>query len=231
MARMVAIPFRQAIEYPESDGQPVGESEIHVEEFLELLAILKDRYRDAADVYVGGNMFLYYVEGDPRSVVCPDVFVVFGVPKRPARRVYKLWEEGRAPSFVAELTSASTAREDLGRKKELYARLGVREYVLFDPLGEELSPRLQGFRLDGGRYRPIEQAADGSLPSVVTGLVLRADGRTLRLVDPETGESLLRDEEAREKARAAEESEARAAAAEAELVRLRQELERLKAGG
>lgn len=55
---------------------------------------MRDHFRDAADVYVGANQFLYYVEGDPRRVVAPDLFVVRGVPKLPARGTYKLWKEG-----------------------------------------------------------------------------------------------------------------------------------------
>jgi len=33
------------------------------------------------DVYVSGNLFIYYEEGNPEAVVAPDVFVVFGAPK------------------------------------------------------------------------------------------------------------------------------------------------------
>jgi Uma2 family endonuclease len=61
--------------------------------------------------------------------------VVFGVPRR-KRRVYLLWEERRAPSFVIEVTSRKTRKIDWEKKYELYARLGVTEYVLFDPLDE-----------------------------------------------------------------------------------------------
>ena len=41
---------------------------------------------------------------------------------------YKLWEERRAPAFVLEVASPSTWRHDLGRKRSVYARLGVRQY-------------------------------------------------------------------------------------------------------
>ena len=48
------------------------------------------------------------------------------------RRIYKLWEEGRAPQVIFEVTSRSTRREDLRSKHDLYERLGVSEYFLFD---------------------------------------------------------------------------------------------------
>lgn len=56
------------------------------DEMFDLIAALKDRFLEAADVYVAGNLFLYYVEGDRRAVVCPDVFLAKGVPKQPKRR-------------------------------------------------------------------------------------------------------------------------------------------------
>jgi len=56
--------------------------------------------------------------------------------KLPKRRTYKLWEEGEVPSLVIEVTSNSTRREDTRDKKDLYERLGVKELILYDPLGE-----------------------------------------------------------------------------------------------
>lgn len=40
-----------------------------------------------------------------------------------------------APDFVAEFLSASTARYDRGRKREVYEEAGVRELWLIDPYG------------------------------------------------------------------------------------------------
>ena len=61
----------------------------------------------------------------------------------------------------------------------MYASLGVEEYWLFDPTGDYLAPRLQGFRLHGGEYRPLQSVAmmDGglSLHSEALGLGLRLD--------------------------------------------------------
>ena len=197
MARMTAIPLRRDIHYPESDDQPMAETELHREEMTYLIQALQSWYREAPEVHVGGNLFLYYVQGDPRAVVSPDVYVAKGVGKGP-RRVYKLWEEGTAPSLVIEVTSDSTRDEDLTRKKACYERIGVEEYILFDPLGDSLEPRLQGFGLGNGRYQPLPLESDGGLLSRTTGLRLRPEGHRLRLVDPATGEPLLSDEEVRD---------------------------------
>jgi Uma2 family endonuclease len=209
------------VHYPESDGRPMGETDQHITEILELIAILRERYRNVADVYVGGDMLLYYVEGDPSRRVCPDVFVTFGISKEPPRRSYFLWNEGRPPSLIVEVTSKGSRGEDL-EKKELYAWLGVEEYFLHDPLGEYLKPSLQGFRLEAGKYLPIPSAVDGSLPSRLTGLTLRREGEGLRLVDTQSGEPLLKPSEAYavlETERSARE------AAEKEIARLRRQLE------
>ena len=225
---MAAIPLRQEIYYPESDGQPMGETDAHRKEMTDLIEALDDHFRNDPQVYVAGNLFLYYEEGDPRSVICPDVFLVRGVPKG-LRRTYKLWEEGRVPSLVIEVTSRDTRGEDISdrRKKGRYERLGVEEYFLHDPYGEYLNPRLQGFRLFDGRYRPIEPAPDGSLISRTTGLVLRLEAIWLRLVDAATGEFLLTPQESMEEARrekaARLAAEKRERALEEELARLRRE--------
>ena len=222
MARMAAIPLRQDVEYPSSDGQPMAESDLHRKEMVDLIEALTRRYQDTPDVYVAGNLFLYYRQGDPRSVVAPDVFLVKGVPKED-RLTYKLWEEGCVHSLVIEVTSNSTRNEDLARKKRCYESLGVEEYFLHDPEGDYLSPRLQGHRLAGSRYEPIRPRSDGSLESRTTGLTLTVEGLHLRLIDTVTGERLLRVSELGDKLRAAED---RARGLEEELARLRAEVDR-----
>ena len=127
-------------------------------------------------------------------------FVVFGAEKR-RRRVYKLWEEPKAPDFVLEVASPGTWREDEGAKRELYEGLGVREYFQHDPMGGLLPSRLQGRRLVRGVFEPAPVVAslDGTLllHSETLGLDLLADrDGELRFRDPETGRVLLGHEEA-----------------------------------
>lgn len=213
---MTAIPLRREIYYPESDGQPMAESDLHRKEMTYLLDALEAHFHAVPNVYIAGNLLLYYAEGFPKKCVAPDVFVVKGVPKG-NRSSYKLWMEGAAPVFVVEVTSESTRGEDMRDKKDLYQRLGVEEYFLHDPLGDYLEPNLQGYRLVQGRYQPIEAREDGSLVSTTLGLILRSEGSgllegsRLRLINPATDESLRTHLEA-----------------EDEIVRLRAELERLR---
>lgn len=221
---MTAIPFQREIEYPESDGEPMAESDLHRKEMMYLIDALTEHFRRADDVYVAGNLFLYYKQGDPRVVVAPDLFVVKGVAKRD-RKVYKLWEENRSPCLVVEITSDSTRDEDLSGKRTVYEQLGVDEYFLFDPLGDYLDPRLQGHRLMNGRYRPASLEKDGRLISRTAGVTFRVEGKHLRLTEASSGEPLLRYEEYASHTR---QVEARASDLEREIARLRAELERAR---
>ncbi|TEU12949.1 MAG: Uma2 family endonuclease [Anaerolineales bacterium] len=224
--------LRPLICYPESDGEPMAETDVHINTLIYLREALRDHFRDDPQVYVAGNLFLYYEEGDIRQVVAPDVFVVKGVPKGD-RRTYKLWEEGdKGPQVVFEVSSRSTRKEDLGPKKGTYEMLGVREYFLFDPLGEYLEPPLVGYWLEESGYR---REAGERLVSEVLGLELRVEKEHLGLYDLETGEKLLSPLEAqaaRREAEARAEQEATARRkAEEELARLRAEMARQRDSG
>lgn len=217
------------VEYPESDGLPMAETDTHLEQMVDaLMHPLKERYRNDADVYISGNLFVYYEEGNPRAVVAPDVFVVFGVPKK-LRRIYKVWEEGRPPDIVFELTSRKTYREDLSDKRILYEELGVREYFLFDPLRDYLRPPLQGFRLHDGYYQPLlpDSLPDGEwqIDSEVLGLRLQTAGSFLRLYDPQQERFLLSRAEEAEARRQAEAGQRQAEAQLAQEIAARQALE------
>jgi Uma2 family endonuclease len=209
---MAAIPLEKQVYYPESDGEPMAESELHLQEMVYVWEGLRDRFAAEPDVFVGANLFLYYRKGDPSGVVAPDGFVVKGVPKllpgNRLRKTYLLWNEGKAPCFVLETTSSSTRARDV-EKREIYARLGVDEYFQFDPEGDYLAPRLQGLRLMGGRYHPVRPEPDGSLLSQTTGVLFRVEEGRLRLTDAATGAPVLRSEE---KTKALREAEAKAVA-------------------
>jgi Uma2 family endonuclease len=206
------------VEYPTSDGKPMAETDRHVALILHAVAALRTHYAARPDVYVAGNNFLYYREGDPTARVSPDTYVVFGVPMR-LRDSYKAWEEeGRLPDVVFEFTSRKTRSEDTGRKRELYERvLKVPEYFLFDPRGDYLNPRLQGYRLLEDGYVPLEPV-EGRLYSERLRLELVQQGVGLRFFDPARGEWLPTHEEAATRAREAEE----------EVARLRAELDALR---
>lgn len=222
---MLVPELEEPIEYPTSDGRPLGETDTHRNQIIDLIHALDLRYSAQPETYVSGNLLLFYEEGNRRRHLSPDVMVVFGVPDQ-ERDNYLLWEEGKAPDVVIEVTSRSTRTEDMGFKKGLYALLGVQEYYIFDPLREYLQPRLKAYRLQGEDYQPV---IGDPLTSPRLGLELRIVDDRLRLYDPEA-ETLLptrRDtEEARRSAEEALERERRERMAlEAELRELRARLD------
>jgi Uma2 family endonuclease len=187
----------------------VAESDFQLHPLLYAVTTLRTYFQERADVYVAGNMFIYYEEGNPEAVVAPDVFVVLGTAKRD-RASYMLWEEPKGPDFVLEITSRSTRTKDQGPKRGTYAFLGVREYFQYDPTHDYLVPALQGARLVAGSYQALLPTTrpDGTLVlhSEVLGLDVRLEEGTLRFYDPDTGQKLLSHAEIEQARRAAEQA-------------------------
>jgi Uma2 family endonuclease len=207
--------------YPESDGKPMTESDATRDYLLYCVEALELYFQNQQTVYVSGNLFIYYEQGNPKAVVSPDVFVVFGVSNR-KRRSYQTWKEGqKLPDFIVEITSKSTRTEDERDKYALYARLGVQNYFQYDPTGDYLQPQLRGYSLTAGQYQPIAPIATSGefgLYSQVLGLELRLmapnpdlvtssnQSRELRFFDPRTGDKLLTYKEMEQARRTAEQA-------------------------
>ena len=199
--------------YPESDGKPMAETPKHQQVMIDCMDIIQGHFREVPDVYIGGNMLLYYEEGNPRKSISPDVFMVRGVSKKELR-VYRTWEQPPTLDFVLEVASSSTFEKDFTVKKEIYAKiLCVKEYCIYDPY-HEIEPSFIGFRLVGADYEEID-FVEGRLPSETLGLELGEYEGTLRLYNPVTRMWL-------------DTSRERADKAEAELAKVRAELKRLQ---
>lgn len=225
-------PTKRAIYYPTEDGKPMAETDRHIELAVYFRQAMKRRYQDRPDVYVAGNNFIYYVQGDPKKCVSPDLYLVFGVSSK-LRDCYKSWEEGgRLPDVVFEFTSKKTRREDVFKKRPLYESiLRVKEFFQFDPTGDYLKPELQGFRMEGTRFQPIP-LRENRLYSEQLELEMVQQGEWLRLYDPRAGEWLLSDLElsarAEEDRRKALEEQRRADEAEEEIRRLRAQIDEMR---
>ncbi len=219
-----------AIFYPETDGMPLPDGEYQAPLYRRIVLDLEDHFREIPGAHVNGDTFLYYVEGNPRRSVSPDCYVVFGLSESAleslsldGNNTYLLWEVGKAPDFVLEIGSPSTADADLGRKRDLYAELGVSEYWRYDATGGEFyGEALVGEYLQDGEYHMFElrHESDGRVWSHSEALNLDIwwVEDDLRFWDPVAGHWLLRREEERARAEAAE---ARVAELQAELRRLR----------
>ena len=164
-----SAPTDASIFYPEEDGEPMAVSDLHRQILMRTLQVLETHFKQNPGVYVSGDILMYYVEGDPRKSVSPDVLVAFGLGKK-LRRNYLVWVEGKVPDFAMELSSKNTYQNDLGRKMELYASLGIQDYFLCDIEALYLPSPLMGFTLVDGLYVPISPDVDGGLHSSALNL-------------------------------------------------------------
>ena len=69
------------IVYPESDGKPMAETDVHRDLMVDFIRMLQHHFRDEP-IYVSGNLLIYYEEGTVRKSVSPDVFVAHGIAKK-----------------------------------------------------------------------------------------------------------------------------------------------------
>lgn len=76
---MSSVTIQNEIEYPESDGKPMGETDLHRDWMVRLLEIFRQRYAGQR-VYIASDLLVYYVEGTPSKFVVPDCFVVLDWP-------------------------------------------------------------------------------------------------------------------------------------------------------
>ena len=251
------LPYREqgTIDYARLDFDPdepvlkpdAMQQNLQLEAILVLLRAHCTDFNRRPDVFLDSNTIICYDPTNLNVRVSPDIYLAFGVDAQAIRRrkLYLPWEVGKPPDWVLEIGSSSTGLEDVGRKRDIYARIGVPEYWRFDPKdGEYHGQRLGGDRLVDGEYQPIEltTAPDGLLKgySAVLGLSLCWDDNWPRLYDPVTDtylESWPEVWDARETERTAREAaEAQAAvehaarlAAEARIRQLEAELRRRQA--
>ena len=231
-----AATWSAAVEYPDSDELPMAENEVQAHAIRAAFGALEQHYSPQEKPYIASDLLLYYEEGNPKKSVAPDLMVVFGVGlhRRPS---YKLWEEGKPPDFVLEVSSQSSRERDRTEKLDRYAGLGVREYFVFDPGDAEEAEdgrdgELAGYRLWGRRYVAcgVSQESGRELESETLGLWIRPEGKLVRFRDPASGKDLRTHREDAEAFRESERGriEAERQRDEAERRRAKERRERLR---
>lgn len=195
---MSSVTTQNEIEYPESDGKPMGETDLHRDWMFRLLEIFRHRYRDQ-QVYIASDLLVYYEEGTPSKFVVPDCFVVLDC-KPGRRRTFQTWNEKRVPDVVFEVTSRGTSSIDIVDKPVIYERIGVQEYFLYDPTASYLEPPLQGYRMTDGSLHQIAET-NGRLRCETLGVELFLSEDDLIIVDTETGVEQVTKADAEELAR------------------------------
>ena len=183
-----------------------------------------------ANAIFGSELFIVPTPDAPaRMRRVPDLLIAFDADPELYRENngYIVSEQGKPPDFVLEIASPSTGQEDITRKRDYYASLGIPEYWRFDETGRSHGVRLAGDRLVDGEYQalPIETLEDGALQgySAALNLFLRWENGQLGWYDPQTGRHIVTFENERDRAeqerRARLAAEARVRELEAELAR------------
>ena len=179
----------------------VPQSPVHAKAYREfgndLSVHLRQAFRDRPHT-LASDVNLYYEDAHPPpgrapgqqpAPVVPDFMLFLHTIEVSTYRSYRTWEVG-APDWVLEILSNGTWEDDVGTKRDLYARLGVTEYWFYDPEGvqhPDAAGALHGFRLRAGVYEaiaPVRGAGVAVYPSAVLGVALGVDRqRHLRLYD------------------------------------------------
>ena len=167
-----------AVEYPERHW--IAQSVWHGVAVTRATTALWNHFSDRDDVLVATELAVYYRRGDSETFLQPDVQVAFGVGCAEDRNSYRVWEEGKAPDFVLEVASPSTARRDARLKAREYLRIGVREYWRLDPRGSLMRRPLEGYELSGDRYEPVATVRGAGGRLYLRSRVLRLDLRSQR---------------------------------------------------
>ncbi len=124
------------------------------------------------------NVGMY--ETPKSSPIVPDMFLSLDVDlpsdiRKKGNRAYTFWRYGKAPELVMEIVSPTKGSE-LDKKKDLYERLGILHYVVFDPwLLLRKQQMVWVFTMDSISKRYKEQQQQGNVwwfPTINLGLTL-----------------------------------------------------------
>ncbi|NEP78484.1 MAG: Uma2 family endonuclease [Okeania sp. SIO3B3] len=185
------VTTKKEVFYPNEDETTWGESYDHLYAVSTIFETLKE-YLKGQKANVFSKQFLYFSNGYPKLRTVPDVMVVFDI-EAGGRDSYLLFEELKIPAVIFEVTTKNTRRDDEGFKKVFYEQLKVQECWLFDPKGEWIEEKLQGYRLGEKEYKLITDGRSEPL-----GLRLKVEDKLLRFYREDTGKKLMISDELRE---------------------------------
>ena len=131
----------------------------HSHPHTRLVTWLGNYETDTPGVQAGDNgSFRLDLDNEPQ----PDAFLIIRPDHGGQVRISDDDYIEGAPELVAEVASSSVSF-DLGRKGDVYRRNGVREYIVWRVLDQQLD----WFVNRDGRFEPLPPAADGILRSTV----------------------------------------------------------------
>jgi Uma2 family endonuclease len=197
-------------ELPCSDDTPVdNEDQNFLPNFL--LFLLEFIWTSRNDWFFGVDMAVYHTTGVSHLVpVVPDGFLSLRVERRKggkSRNSYVLWEENNIPPILVLEIVFLTPGVEYDKKLDIYAKLGVLYYVIYNPQYWQRDRHLplEIYRLVDGNYQ-LQIGEPFWMPEIGLGIgrFLRQFGSIQREVlywYDEPGNRYLTSEEAERQAR------------------------------
>jgi hypothetical protein len=158
--------------------------------------------------FVGSDNFIYWVKGNNKASVSPDLYVLPGIPPtaRPTQyegtndeQCWKTWIHQVVPNFAIEVKAQRNPRKDELQSPPRHDALGTKELVVFDPFSHRRrAPRKRFvvYRRDAtGKLVIVHETNDNRVYSkqLDAFVVAESDGdwSLLRLGVGPNGENLL----------------------------------------
>jgi len=162
----------------ELEEEELGQSRSHFFAIQYLLLILEWLFESRGQkVGIVSDINFYQTANKLEKPKQPDIAVVDGLEVVPKRKKdytpsYYVGANGPPPRLIFEIASQNTWQADLEEKPAIYARMGVKEYFVFDPqpgLGVwtnqwRAKERLIGWRLQAnGSYEELAKDEQGRM--------------------------------------------------------------------
>ncbi|MBF0349457.1 MAG: Uma2 family endonuclease [SAR324 cluster bacterium] len=161
----------------EQESSLMGETTIHFESRASATEVLRRFFQGKGrTAFIASDLHTLY---PGERAFYPDLLVVFDVETH-HRRSWNVMREGRGLDFALEILSRETRRKDRVEKLNLYMRIEIPEYFIFDP---DLFS-LKGYRLIQQIYQEIPPE-DGKIFSQILGLYLKVEADKLRFSVPD----------------------------------------------
>ncbi|WP_198262628.1 Uma2 family endonuclease [sulfur-oxidizing endosymbiont of Gigantopelta aegis] len=159
----------------ENEFNLMGETTMHFQARVSATEVLRRFYgNQGKKVFIASDLHTLY---PGERAFYPDLLVVFDVSDH-HRSSWNVLREKKGLDFALEILSKGTRRKDKVEKLNLFARIGIPEYFMFDP--DKYT--LKGYSLDGSAYQEIPAVSGKGVYSNMLGLHMRVDNYKLRFV-------------------------------------------------
>jgi len=189
--KVLAKPWQRElpVQYPTSSDVPIGENSRHSSAVISLRNALEHHFSDRPDVFVSGRLAIWLEDENEADVMRPDVIVTLDT-LRGERNSYYVWVEGKPPDFACDVLSGGTGDSWRWNTSRVARRMGIREFVLYDPGYNGSACRMQMYRLKDSKYVAVAPNERGEFESPILGLGIQPDGDRLRVRDLASGKPI-----------------------------------------